>query len=357
MSMFPVVYNLPISPEYVRSWGVAEAVRELLQNAIDSDSPFEWSFDCSTLMIRSAGVQLSPRSLLLGTTTKSKGDKIGCHGEGFKVALLVLCREGRRTIVRNGPKLWLTSFEYVKKYDSNMLTITELDNSDPDAGLIFEIHDLTTEEIHKITDNCLHMQDDPGDSHQTNYGSILLDPKHSGKLYVGGLFICETELTHGYDIKPGHIALERDRQTVSGFDLKFMTKNMWFETGNNDTIADMIERGVPDLEYASYSTPLLVKEACYRLFQQKYPGHIAAESQKQLQELVERGMTKVIMCDSSTFRSIVASEPRNMKVVLESAMTPAMVLREFYKTNKGTMGRVASIAFKKLIQEANKWKA
>ena len=30
-------YELPISPNYVGNWGIKEAIREILQNAIDSD--------------------------------------------------------------------------------------------------------------------------------------------------------------------------------------------------------------------------------------------------------------------------------------------------------------------------------
>lgn len=36
-------YELPLARDYVRHWGVTEAVRELLQNMLDSESPNEFS--------------------------------------------------------------------------------------------------------------------------------------------------------------------------------------------------------------------------------------------------------------------------------------------------------------------------
>jgi hypothetical protein len=37
-------YELSLVKTYVASWGLAQAVRELIQNALDSDSPFVYEF-------------------------------------------------------------------------------------------------------------------------------------------------------------------------------------------------------------------------------------------------------------------------------------------------------------------------
>ena len=59
----------------------------------------------------------------------------------------------------------------------------------------------------------------------------MLMSKH-GKLYVGGLYICSTNMKYGYDVEPKHINLERDRQTVSNWDLQDITTKIWFDTGD-----------------------------------------------------------------------------------------------------------------------------
>lgn len=49
-------YELPIAREYVRHWSMPEAVREIIQNALDSDSPFEYEFKDHKLYVYSRGV-------------------------------------------------------------------------------------------------------------------------------------------------------------------------------------------------------------------------------------------------------------------------------------------------------------
>ncbi len=68
-----------------------------------------------------------------------------------------------------------------------------------------------------IRASCLQMQDHIGAIKMTSKGDILLEKP--GELYVGGLYICKTEMKYGYNIKPEFIKLERDRQTVSSYDL------------------------------------------------------------------------------------------------------------------------------------------
>ena len=62
-------YELPLSKDYVRHWGMSEAVRELIQNGLDSDSPFEWETreEDQTLVIRSRFAKLEPKTLCWAT--------------------------------------------------------------------------------------------------------------------------------------------------------------------------------------------------------------------------------------------------------------------------------------------------
>ena len=81
--MFDKVYELPISIDYVQHWGMAEAIREIIQNALDSESPFAYTLEDNTLTISSSHARLEPTSLLLGSTTKADNkEAIGSFGEG-----------------------------------------------------------------------------------------------------------------------------------------------------------------------------------------------------------------------------------------------------------------------------------
>jgi len=355
--MFTRTYELSLNKGYVAHWGLAEAVRELIQNALDSESPFVYEFkndgDEHTLKLRSEFTTLSPQTLLLGSTSKADSeDSIGSFGEGYKIALLVLTRLFKPVSIANGDKLWEPRFKYNSKFEQELLVVEESTLAYKNTGLTFEIRGLTSDECDDIRDSCLRMQSDIGAIKQTPYGDILLE--RPGKLYVGGLFICSTELIHGYNIKPSNIKLERDRQTVSSWELSATTTNMWYATEEYETIANMINEGVPDVADAQWSSPALVKEACYRLFREQHPGAIIAENQTHLKELVAKGMEKVVFIGGSMYANVSSSRAyRSETRVAVESINDRLV--RWLGANRGKMQAAAIVAFKELISESKGW--
>lgn len=359
-------YELTLVRSYVARWGMVEAVRELLQNALDSDSPFVYEFRVGedmdgptvSLKLNSEFAKLTPRHLLLGSTSKADNkDAIGSFGEGFKIALLVLTRLGYEVEIQNGDRRWRPAFEYNKRYKDELLVVHE--DAWPyasDPGLTFWVHGLTTDDVRQIQESCLRMQDDIGEVCTVPLGRILLE--QPGKLYVGGLFVCTTDLHYGYDIRPEHMKLERDRQTVSSFDLRWATKEMWFATKRFGKVAELIEADTPDLQYAEHGAPDLVKEACYALFRANHPGKVIAKNNEQMQELVRRGMTVYVGGDAyySTVHNSRSYQSENSAAL---AVTPPRgVLEEWLRRNRSEMRANAIIAFKRdLLSAAEKWKA
>ena len=121
-------YELSLSENYVSNWGLVEAIREIFQNAIDQENmarpPKDWYDDVEkespnkmffnfavdshnpnkyrTLSIGNKESILDVNSLLLGETTKSDDKRaIGKFGEGYKLALLVLTRLGKKIKIFN----------------------------------------------------------------------------------------------------------------------------------------------------------------------------------------------------------------------------------------------------------------
>lgn len=345
-------YELSLARDYVLRWGMAEAVRELIQNAIDSDAAFEYEFGATSLRIRSAGVTLPVKSLLLGSTSKADcKDKIGSFGEGFKIALLVLTRLGYPVQVLNGDQVWLPSFRMSRTYQAEVLCITADNAPVRNDGLDFIIECLSPNDIEAIRDSCLHMQKSVGAVYQTQYGRILRE--RPGLLYVGGLFVCKTKLAYGYDVDPAHLKLERDRQTVSNFDLQFLTKDMWFDTERWEDIAGLIEADIPDLEYAEYSAPEMVKEACYKLFRAKHPTAVIAKDQAELDKLVRDGMVEVIV--SRPWAPIVQQSKHYKAEGRIVTVTPHQYLTQWLSDNRGNMRTPAIVAFKELLRKAEHW--
>lgn len=358
--MFEKTYELPLSRDYVRHWGVAEAVRELLQNALDSDSPLQWAFssDSSRLRITSQYGRLEPKTLLLGTTSKAEAnDKIGSFGEGYKIALLVLTREARVVTVLNNDIRWKPEFRHSKQFDADVLTIVE--DKYPAGrgqGLTFLIDGLTPQDKAQIIEGTLQMQESIGEVYDTSKGQILVN--RPGALYVNGLFVCTTQCKYGYNMKPEFLKLERDRKTVDSFDLAWVTKDMWFETGRADLIAQLMAEKAPDLEYANYGTPEIVKEACYQHFIQEHPGHVLAGSQDELKKLIAKGMTKTVYVGGGSYTAAVHASASYQRAVPKLAeQTPTQILEGWLRENRGSMRTTAIVAFKELVKQSSTWKA
>lgn len=356
-------YELSLVKTYVARWGLPEAVRELLQNALDSSSPFVYEFvkaegvEGTSLRLNSEFAVLTPQTLLLGATSKTDDkDAIGSFGEGYKIALLVLTRLGYDVDMLNGDVLWKPRFKFNAKFGEELLVIEETPLTDrTNRGLTFWVHGLSDEDVDAIVASCIRMQAHIGAIRQTVFGDILLE--QPGALYVGGLFICKTEMHFGYNVKPEHLRLERDRQTVSNWDLKSLTKEMWFATKDFDRIAELIEADTPDLSYVEYGAPELVKEACYQLFRSKHPDKVIAKNNEEMQALVERGMT--VYVGGGSYYSAVSSAPsyRAEHRALFVTETPQQILRKWLAANRSEMRSKAIEAFRKeLLDAAAKWK-
>jgi len=357
MNQISRTIELPLSRQYVRQWGVAEAVRELLQNAIDSDSPLEYSFMGDTLTIASRDVTLDARTLILGNTSKADDDSaIGSFGEGYKLALLVLAREEYKVKVRNGYVDWYPEFRHSDTYGDEVLCIDECPAEVANFGLEFVVSGLSHTDTTAIYDSCLLMQPLMEDAIKTPKGDIL--PSRPGKLYVGGLYVCDTDLAYGYNVMPEFITLERDRQTVSDWDIKNQTKEMWFSTQRWDEIAEKMDSGLADLQYAEYGCPELVKEACYRRFTEKNPGAIIVNSQKEMEAMVAKGMTHTVYAGSSGYYHAVSTSA-NYKTQVGHTIrvaTPKEFLEQWAEQNQRIMSHPLRIAFKSVIAKSAKWK-
>lgn len=357
-------YELSLVKEYVSRWGMKEAVRELIQNALDSASPFVYEFitedhESFGLRLNSEFTTLSPQTLLLGATSKADDkDAIGSFGEGYKIALLVLTRMGYEVGVLNGDRLWKPRFRFNRRFGCEVLVIdeTQLPNK-VNNGLTFQVEGLSKDDVAEVVASCLRMQDDIGAIKQTTMGDILLDrPK---ELYVGGLFICKTDMEFGYNVKPEHLRLERDRQTVSGWELAALTCNMWYETKDYSRIADLIAQECPDLEYAKYDSPDMVKEACYQHFREKHPGAVIAKTDTELKALVKQGMT--VYAGGGGYYTAVSSSRsyRAENHAVHRVEQPHEALTLWLSANRKAMRGSAIESFRKVLieEKSPNWKA
>jgi hypothetical protein len=358
-------YELSLVKGYVSRWGMVEAVRELIQNALDSESPFAYEFipeEGGTFALRlgSEFTTLTPQTLLLGATSKAENpDAIGSFGEGYKIALLVLTRLGYDVDVLNGDLLWKPRFRFSRTFGDELLVIDESVAPDrSNKGLTFLVRGLSEADALAVRMSCLKMQSELGEVRRTELGDIMFD--HPGKLYVGSLYVCETKLHFGYNFLPSKMRLERDRKTVDEWDMKWNVLQMWYATKDWERIGKMIFDQVPDVDYAEYNAPEIVREAVYAQFRKNHPGAILASSPQDLKEKIEKGMTKTVYVGGVVYAtaSKAPSYERDYPRLEAVGAPPPAVMRKWLSDNRSEMRRKSIIAFKALIERAenDKWR-
>lgn len=218
-------YELSLSRNYVSSWGIEEAIRELLQNAKDSNGEDIIDIDkySGTITITNKNTSIPSSTLLLGNTSKKDDlDKIGQFGEGYKLALLVLLRDDKEVFIKNGNKNWIPSFEYSDNFECEVLCITETEGNGKD--LTFQISGFNNYELDELENEFLGLNGQAYESIETSYGEILTDSQYKGKVFVDGLPVYQDDnFNYGYNFKPCYVTLDRDRKSINLYELKRLT--------------------------------------------------------------------------------------------------------------------------------------
>lgn len=231
-------YELPISLGYVESWGTREAIREILQNSIDANEmgyykEINYDENTETLTITNRGAKLPISSLVLGGSSKREMEnQIGHEGEGYKLALVVLLRKGYNVIILNSDKEWVPSFEFSEKFNSKILTIHSKSIEDTNK-VSFIIKGITSTVYNDLYKYFPCIDDDFGEAVECSTGSILLDERFKGKMFVGGLYIQDdNNFSYGYNFNSDAVTLDRDRKAINYHDLRALTAES-FVTAEN----------------------------------------------------------------------------------------------------------------------------
>ena len=244
-------FELGMSINYASNWGVVDAVREFFQNALDeeienSENKMFIKHEGNVLSIGNKKSKLKPSSLLLGASSKKdKEYLIGEHGEGYKVATVVLMRNGITVRIYNNEnkEVWTSKVVNSRRYDSEIVVFDiEKKLFNKDCDLVIELDGITEDMYSEVVESNLHLRDDVLKYKESKDGRVLLDSQFKGNVYVNGLYVCNKDsLDWGYDFKPGILKLDRDRGLIDTFDLKFAIAGMISKIKDVDFIANNIK--------------------------------------------------------------------------------------------------------------------
>lgn len=310
-------FELTLTRDYVSKWGLADAVRELFQNALDAGE-MSWDFNNGTLSICNANAKLDTSSLLLGATTKKAGTTIGQYGEGYKLAALVLCRLGYRFTIHTGAEVWTPRLVKSRRYNAEILTFFIEDAPSPITDVVMTVSGLSASDwSDAIVPTCLFLRrsvvNDYVVIHHTEYGDVLDLP---GEVYIGGLHVCTLkDYKHGYDFRPGILNVERDRRLASEFDVSWYASHMWTPKYEEDEdlsaiesshLLDLLFAGSPDVKYLNlHTTSHKLKRAAHSRFLRTFGPEAVPTLNSG--DAVPRGYIGVMVC-SALYSLITAAD-------------------------------------------------
>lgn len=335
-------FELGLARDYVSDWSVCNALREFMQNAIDQsqkseDNAYSVSYneELEELRISNKSSILEKSSLLLGTTTKDITD-IGGFGEGYKLACLVMVRNGIDVRFDNygAREIWTFKFSKLKKYDYKESLVCDVETQAffkkvPNDNLTIVLTGLKIEQYEEYLQ--LLIKED-ADVIETEYGRILMDPEYQGKIYVNGLFVADKDgYEYGYDIKPQFIKIGRDRNLIADWDLSNVTRNMWLLSDNRSLVMDMLERGAKDVENFQYGNSYsLGEQLCdaaesiaddmYEHFESNYgEGVIVAASEDTKEKLSHKYIGRRIVVANDNVATLINRSSKAYQNVLSKA--------------------------------------
>lgn len=216
--------TLTLSSSYVPNWGVWEACRELLQNGLDAhDKGYEmevtYTSNNETLKIVNHGTVIGRDKLILGNTTKADDQAArGSFGEGFKLAWMVLLREGLEVWAKSGDERWVPEIAHSDKFDSEVLKVDTASVVHENA-VICRVKGITKEQWKMIRKRMLFLKT-PRTMVEVGNDRIIMSQGYEGKLFCKGIFVCQLpdRYRYGYDL--ADVQLGRDRTMAEPWSLR-----------------------------------------------------------------------------------------------------------------------------------------
>lgn len=338
-------YNM--SRDYCSDWTAIHALREIVQNALDSDKTYDCLASDQGVNVLTKSVILSPQVFSMGVSQKNGSDSIGKYGEGFKIAMLVLTRLGLE------PKIITGGYNVTGLFRKHEFTGIEtfcLDIEERtvpiyDTQFLCLSNGIDLDELgKKVTPFVDKNMDLPSD--------IDIWQGRPGEIFVNGLFVAKEDLVFGYNFNPSKITLNRDRNMVDGVHWQLAKYFANLGVKKAELIFDLIERDAPDvrdLSYRLHDDKLQAELA--RLFYNKYGD--GAEIAKPGTSYY--GGSSNISCSSSASRVYSKCGVKEAKKVTDPD-APNEVLNTWLEANRKKLRRDVRTSLDSVITRAKGWR-
>jgi len=247
-------FSLSVSSAYLPSWGPYEGLRELLQNACDSQQDghtMEIHHDprAGILSITNLGVRLDRSVWLLGVTTKASGGYRGIFGEGLALGILALVRSGRSCRIVNDDEDWSAALQDSKAFPGQQLLCISTRKRRTRTNAFSVQVQCSAQEWAEYRESFLDLKPSIARIH-TSDTDILTAESERGRCYVKGILVeTKPDLAAGYNFKAA--ATDRDRRMINSFDFDYYSANAWADAVRDgqlspEQLLDHLESGCGD---------------------------------------------------------------------------------------------------------------
>lgn len=229
----PKTLIFPVSLSYRSHWSEWEAIRELVQELLDTNSPYGIVDTGEGLCLWDSGPGMKPEHLLLGESQKGPGQR-GQFGEGVKIACLVLLRLGY-TVYICSPYLraWVSIDNLLGK---QVMKINYFDDFSQISGNFFYIHGYRGDTF----EDRFVQRDTKKILFQHKYGQIIAEDKP--RLYVKDIYVQDLpDALYSYNFFSG-IQLEESRKLASQWDLEWQLGTLWSYVDSHECILNFLSK-------------------------------------------------------------------------------------------------------------------
>jgi len=216
-----ITYPISVS-QYVSYWNTWDIVREIVSNALDTQTPVKITRENDNLVISDNGTGFSIEALIMGISTKPDETAIGQFGEGLKIGLLVCSRLNIDVeIYTSNLKFWN---ETTKIGNTDVLKICYQETGKHVVGTKVilkswypENEDYKDRFLFTNPQNILI---------STDNGNILVNPQSD--IYVKGVSLASNPgFSFSYNITSNSVKMNRDRKSVNMSDLFTGIGEIW----------------------------------------------------------------------------------------------------------------------------------
>lgn len=348
----------PITASYMAHWDRVKALRELLQNAIDSGEYIVDDSNYSHITITNRLTQpVTLDELTLFGDSNKTDEHIGRFGEGFKLAMLVFARTPDIKI-----EVSIGNCKLHSVIESNRFVV-----------YADEADQLPFAETFKVTIDYLGVCEDIRSLLLSRHplrllfsdgaGNQVLEPlDHRSRLFVAGMYICDIDTTYSYNFHPKTLSLGRDREAVSDFDLQQQSARLWADYGDPVLVAEMMHADVLDVRNVRYWLNARIKEAMKAHFFSTY-GEDAILATSPVEAEILRTLnpkTHVVFLGGSGAytESTRSSYDRERESLVRNSIPkekPNVILEAFLERNKKHMRAKPYAELKTIALIAKQW--